>query len=741
MAVLKEEARTAPLMSRAATLPKSIDNETRTVELVWSTGEKVQRRGIFSDRVWEEELDMADGAIDLSRLQSGAPLLNSHNQYDLGSQIGVVESAEVKKSGGKRTGVAVVRFSTRAEVDPIWNDVKDGIIRNVSVGYTVQEWERIEKDGQPIRMIARKWTPIEVSLVAVPADAASQIRSQDAGQAEFPCLVRYTEQEDTMALENQNTRGENTPKPDGEKQDKPADQADPRQTGSSPTGATTGASSVPPDPAPQTTQDPNAGSVRSGPGVSAPQPTGNSVDVAAMERARIQGIARAAELMGLRYEDQAVQALIANGTSLDGEQGARAQIMALGVQRRAAAPAPQTRGQISTPVGGQDEQEVTHRAMSYALSIRGGIRLSDEERQDVAFAQANEFRGMSLLDMARDSLTARGVRVRGMSKTEVAQQALAPVGRESLYSRAAIGGMHSTSDFVTALNGAVRRTLRAAYAERPQTFREWVGQRTVPDFKAVNELMLSDGPALLPVGEHGEFKRGTWTDAGMSYKIETFGRVVAVTRQVIVNDDIGMINRIPALFGRAARDLEENVVYSLLLSNPVMWDGTPLFHANHGNLAGSGGAITVENLAVARTAMANQKGIDGKTPAPVTPRTMLVPPSKELVTEQLLGQFLPNATTGVVPNFVRSLRVLTVPLIEQGAVVGDVTQAGSATAWYLLGDAAGVDTLVSLALEGEEGLFTDTRVGFDIDGVEYKVREDFGAAVLDWRGLYKNPGA
>jgi phage head maturation protease len=166
---------TTDLLHRdAAFRPATLNRDERTVELVWSTGARVLRQPWFDDPFYEE-LSLSADAVDLSRLNAGANLLNNHNSGSLDDVIGVVERAWVE--GGEAR--ARVRFSSRPDVDGIWRDVQDGILRNVSVGYTVQDWEQSQRKGDPHpTLTATRWLPMELSIVGVPADAGAQVRDQ-----------------------------------------------------------------------------------------------------------------------------------------------------------------------------------------------------------------------------------------------------------------------------------------------------------------------------------------------------------------------------------------------------------------------------------------------------------------------------------------------------------------------------------------------------------------------------------
>ncbi|NBW62881.1 MAG: hypothetical protein EBR33_06840 [Synechococcaceae bacterium WB4_1_0192] len=161
------------LQTRAMFAPETINVEERTVELVWSTGAQVKRAS-WSRGDYIEELSMAPGAVRLDRLNKGGPLLDAHDSFSLRSQIGVVQRAWLDGNEGR----ALVKFSRRDDVEPIFQDVQDGIYRNVSVGYKVHKTERDETGAVPVER-AVDWEPYELSLVPIPADAGAQVRSEE----------------------------------------------------------------------------------------------------------------------------------------------------------------------------------------------------------------------------------------------------------------------------------------------------------------------------------------------------------------------------------------------------------------------------------------------------------------------------------------------------------------------------------------------------------------------------------
>ncbi|MCB2051626.1 MAG: Mu-like prophage major head subunit gpT family protein, partial [Novosphingobium sp.] len=174
----------APAEIRAA----SWDEQSRTVDVVWSTGADVTRRDWSGAYV--ERLAMTSEAVDLSRLTAGAPVLNAHKSRDTGDVVGVVETAALKDG----RGTATIRLSDRPEVAGLVSDVKSGVIRNVSVGYRVLEWKKTPAvEGRIEVREAVKWQPMELSLVPVPADQGAQIR-KDPDMPENEAIETETRQ-------------------------------------------------------------------------------------------------------------------------------------------------------------------------------------------------------------------------------------------------------------------------------------------------------------------------------------------------------------------------------------------------------------------------------------------------------------------------------------------------------------------------------------------------------------------
>ena len=662
-------------LRRAPILPATVDAAARSIDVVFTTGAAVRRRrwtGWDTSVPFDEILEVSDRAVDLTRLNAGAPALDSHSVWSSYSQVGVVERAWIEGKEGKAT-IRFPREGLDQAADRMFGLISDGIIRNVSVGYSIERVKVVEPaaKGDVEQRIVERWTPLEVSFVTVPADPRAQVRAAD--QANYPVEIVDTRNQKEASMP------ENTTAMAG---DVPAS----TETRQAPVAATTQ-----PEPLSSRTPEP------------APAPDTEAIATRAREGERDR-VSTIYDLAGrLNLERGFAEDLVKRGVTVDESRRL--------ILDQVAARSDETRTfpHVSISLGGRDERVTRRDAVANALLHRFSPTLFPLE--DVA----RQYRGMSLLELARESLTNAGVNTRGLSRDEVATRSL-----------------HSTSDFPEILSAVTNKTLRQAYETYPRTFMLFCRQVLATDFKAMNRVQLGEAPQLLEVGESGEFKRGTLGESKESYKVKTYGRVVAITRQTLINDDLDAFTRIPAMYGNSIAQLESDVVWGIVTANPAMADGNALFHANHKNLAGTGTALAVDAVGAARAAMALQTGFDKKTVLNVRPAFLIVPAALELKAEQLVAQNLvPADSAKVVPQSIRTLSPISEPRLD----------ANSSTAWYLAASPNQIDTIEYAYLEGQQGAYIETRNGFDVDGVEIKCRLDFGAKAIDWRGLYKNPGA
>jgi len=228
--------------------------------------------------------------------------------------------------------------------------------------------------------------------------------------------------------------------------------------------------------------------------------------------------------------------------------------------------------------------------------------------------------------MGRDFLEAHGQNTRGLDRMTLATR--------MLHFRS--GGPMGTSDFSSLFANVANKRLRSAYDENAGTYALWARRApNAPDFKSMSIVQLAGAPDLLQTNEAGEFKYGAMTDGGETYAVLTYGRIVSLTRQAIVNDDLRAFERLVTAFGFAARRLENRTVYSQLTANAALADGGLLFNATalttaggHANYVASGAGLAIGTLTTGRTAMRLQKGLQAEE-LNLAPSYLIVPAALE----------------------------------------------------------------------------------------------------------------
>jgi len=675
-----------PPLSRAATLVPSTYNEAdNTIDVVWTTGAMGRRYDWYNDTPYDEELLVTPEAVDMSRFDAGVvQVIDNHDiQGGIKSIIGVAIRGNIANG----EGTATLRLSTRPELAGVVADIRAGIIRSISFTYRVSRYEitrAIDRtDGVNVPLYrAVAWEPYEISFVTVPFDAGASTRS--APQNGHPCefITRApaqspTQQEPTMPMPGTQTGAPND----------------------APTDASRAAAPAVQTPAAAPAAHPASGDD-------------------AVARAAQEAASRAAEIteMCSRHNVGHLAAgLIRGGNSVDQARAAVLDEM----HRSDTATGGHRNVRIQTV---SDETERRRNAIGDAIVLRANPSASfrsDAER----VGAARQYRGMNLMDMARESIESAGGNARGMSRREIAVMAM-NLDRD-MQGRS---GMMSTSDFPQILAGTVNRTLRAAYEIQARTFTGWARESTAPDFREVARTQLSESAAFKQINPGGEYKQITFGESAEKYSLGKWGGIVALTWETIVNDDLGAFDRIPLALAAEAAAIEGDIVYGILTGAGLMADGTALFDAAHSNVAAAAGGITDLTLSDGRAAMRKQVGLKGRV-LNLTPSFLIVGPDNENAANKYTSaSFVAAKASDINPNFNTSLEVVVDPRI-QGKV------------WHLAATPALVDTIEYAYLEGEQGLFTETRQGFEVDGLQIKARHVFGAKAIDWRGMYKNAGA
>lgn len=368
--------------------------------------------------------------------------------------------------------------------------------------------------------------------------------------------------------------------------------------------------------------------------------------------------------------------------------------------------------------GVRDERDGERARIVDAMLARAGVitgAAADAARQDNPHARA------TLLQIAEHSLIRAGVNTRSMGRDEIAQRVLA---------------MQGTSDFPVLMENVLNRMLIGGYALQPFTWSRFCSIGTLSDYRPHNRYHLSSFSDLKEVNEHGEYENGVLGDAAKeTIQGKRKGRILQLTPEVIVNDDLGGLQRIASALGQAAGRTIEKDVYALLALNaglgPVMNDGKTLFHADHGNIAAVAAVPSVASFDASRQQMGSQKDPGGNDFLDIIPAIWLGPLSlggsaravnaAEYDDDSQKNQRKPNISRGMYRDVVDSPRL-------------------AGTAWYSFAD-PNVEPVIEVAfLDGVREPRLEQETNFRTDGLAWKATHRYGTAGVGYRGATRNAG-
>ncbi len=381
------------------------------------------------------------------------------------------------------------------------------------------------------------------------------------------------------------------------------------------------------------------------------------------------------------------------------------------------------------PQGGRadvtaDAADKFRAAAGDALVMRSGIEVTSPAEG------ARELMGMSLRDMAIESLAAEG------------QTGLNRRSSEEIYSLASRQFFNPTAAFPAILDNAINKAYVEGHKKVAVTFDRWTKKGSLKDFKTADNNYLA-GPAgeFLEVPEGGELKADVPGDAKRpTRRLKTYGRQFTLTRQAFINDDIELVTRIPARYAASARKTINKQCCKIMVNNPAIYDGTPLFSAAHGNLVLTGSGITQASMQLMIMALQTQKDEFGEAII-VRPAKILVPVGYAF---DMYTMFY-SPTIGISGN-TQAVNPLyryreQIEIIEEPTFNALCGGFGKVMPWFLLGAADDTDFIEVDYLNGQEiptirRMETPGTLGFVWD-----IYLDWGISVMDFRGAIKNPGA
>lgn len=647
-----------PAMRRTLEL-RSYDDKEKTAEMVFSTGSRVNRGGFWTEP-YIEELSMEAGHIRKERLDNGAvPYLKNH---------GSIYGAEIEDVLGRIVGyefkdgeaIAKVRFAERPEVQGLIQDIRAGIISNVSVGYRIHKMEKVGQEGDIPVLRATDWEVLEISSVAIGADPGAGMRKE---AQKFECRVMGLDKK----VETQTVTGS---------------EVDERKSLANPETSI---------------QDTNTGDKR----VMDEKQKQEMLEKAQKE-AREAEAKRASTIMAevrkVGLDNEFAEKLIADQVSLD---DARSLIIDKVAERDA------KKKEID---GRNPSVEITRDAVdTFRKGASEGLLTRFDATRFPSTEEGKIFRNMSLVELAAESLSLKGERVRGMAKQEIVKRAF-----------------NSTSDFPLLLADVANKSLRRGYEEAPATYAPLVREVDVPDFKSVKRNQFGDYPLPELKLEGGEIKRGKISEAKEQYALATYAKAFAITREAIINDDMNAFSEVPLKAGQACRSLISDKVWDVFNSNPTMGDSVALFHATHSNLT-TGASAILAGLDVMRTKLKKQVSLDSRK-MNIAGKYLIVSPDRESEAEQAVSGLVVPAVSTNANVYARTLGIIC------------EARLSSAVAFFLAGSLDQIDMIELAYLQGQRAPQMNETVKFGV-GMDLEVLLDFAVKAIDWRGLQKHAGA
>lgn len=655
----------------------TLDLDARTMKMAWYTGATVERMSFF-DGPYQLSFSMDEKAVDLSRLNSGrAPFKAGHTGYsDVGAVIGKVEKAWLEDG----VGYGAVRFSSRPELEPMLQDIRDGILANVSMEAAILELEDVtEKGAEEKHYLARRWQPMAVALVQVGADPNAQALTSGH---QFTCQLSYGAEE--APLERTKLMMKVRLLATNEIVEILESDFDPAKHS-------------------KTLDVPKMAPVA----LEGSATTKVKIDMAIQaDKERAAEIRRVQDHFGL--DDIWAQKHIKQGSTAD-QVLLDAQEQRLRINR-----------DIDGSVKAGDDFDSWHfrsEQMALAIAARSTGKAIPES--------ARQFAHYGFVDLAHEVIKSKrlapGIDVR--NRPQVINLAL------------------STTDFPNLLANAGNKVLLPAYQAASETYRLLCIRQDVADFKSVSILNTGDFPAPLQVGENGEIKLGYFAEQNNTVALGTYGRRLQFSRKMLINDDLSAFGRVMGAYGVRVADYENAAFFALLSTiGPTLGDGGAMFNATalttaggHANYTSSGTAISDTSITVGYALMAAQTGIGSDNLGDgiklnILPKYLLAAPGKR----NLAYQYTSPAYTPAAPTSLNSWAGVLTPVLDANL---------SGNRWWLFADPALFPNFAYGSLIGEPGPRVATRPGFEVEGVEMRVAFDFYVGGIDWRGGYCNVGA
>lgn len=377
-------------------------------------------------------------------------------------------------------------------------------------------------------------------------------------------------------------------------------------------------------------------------------------------------------------------------------------------------------------IAGRDERDARVQQAVQGIIARAGRAGAN----DAQYRQGNPFAGMSLLQLGERCLIQSGIsasRLRNMDRLQLAQAILNP---------ARVLGAQTTSDFSTILENALHKLLLQGYTLRPFTWDKIARVGTLSDLRPHGRYHSGSFSSLATKNEAGEYVHGTLGDG----KKETIqgaikGRILSVTQEVIINDDLGALAGAATSLGQAAGRTIENDVYALLALNsntgPTMSDSVVLFHTSHGNVASTAAVPSVASFGAARILMGAQQDASGNDYLDLTPAIWLGPLSQRDAADTTNNSAYDPDTSNKLQRKNTAFGLVR-DILDTPRLTG--------TRWYLFADPQ-VEAVLEVAfLDGNRNPTITAQTDFASSNLEWKVEHIYAVGAVGWKGAVTNAG-
>lgn len=364
-------------------------------------------------------------------------------------------------------------------------------------------------------------------------------------------------------------------------------------------------------------------------------------------------------------------------------------------------------------------------AATDALLLQAGLPM------ETPVEGANQFRGMSLRDIAIECMVRDG---------EGTTASLLRMGKDDLFRTLSRQFFNPTATFPAILDDAIRKGIVHQYQTVPTTFQLWTSKGSVSDFKPTKDhgYLVGGAGEFLRVGENGELKHDTpKSELLPQRKVDTYGRQFTMSRQAFINDDVGFITEVPGAYASAAKRTINKQVYKILVDNPVIFDGVPLFDSDHGNLVSAGSKPTAQAIQDMMSKLLLQTDPFGES-IMVQPAYIIVPVGYSFIMTTIM--YSPTINTTDNTQAVNPLYKYReqVKIVEEGAI--NALTKGAAAPWFMAGDKNYAKALQVDYLNGQE---TPTIRRSEVPGqlgYVWDIWMDWGITAVDFRGIARNNG-